>query len=503
MALELDDPPLTIEDVVAVARDNEPVRITDAALARVRDSRQALEARMAEGDVIYGVNTGVGSLADTRISRDDAAQLQANLIRSNAFGVGDPITEPEARATMVLRLASLLAGHSGVRPRLVTALADALNQRIHPYIPRKGSAGASGDLAPLAHMALVLVGESQATTTGTNGWRPAGEVLDAAGLTPVTLREKEGLALINGTAYTTGLATLSVHDARQLLDAADLAGAMTLEAHRGIRDALDPELHQLRGHPGAQTTAARIHDATRESTLVQDAETAGRPHDQYSLRCMPQVHGACRDVIDAMATIIERELNAVTDNPVLLADGTVVSGGNFHAEPVALAVDTITTALAEIASLAERRLFALVAGEDDNAPDALPPFLVGGDRPGLNCGFMIPQVAAAALVSENKTLAHPASVDSIPTLDNQEDHVSMGATGANHLITVVENVTTVLAIEVFAAYQALTIRNGKPGARVQAVLDRIAEDVDPVTQDRAMTDDLEHVRRLVANGAIM
>jgi histidine ammonia-lyase len=510
---------LTVPELVDVARGGERVVVAEAALDRVAETRADLEERVEAGEVVYGVNTGFGANADESIAPEDVRQLQTNLLRSHAFGVGDELDVDEVRATMLLRLNSLLSGNSGIRPVVAERLRDALNAGVHPRIPRKGSVSASGDLAPLAHMALVLIGEGEADYEGER--LPGGEALAAAGVDPLELEAKEGLALVNGTNVITGIAALSVADARTLVDTADAVGALSLEAQRGIVDAFRDEIHRLRGHAGQRTSAERIREAVAGSDLVGTAATADTVQDEYSLRCMPQVHGATRDVIDHVADVVEREMNAVTDNPLVLSDGDVVSGGNFHGQPVALALDSLGVAVAELANVSERRLFQLVGGEtagggrgaastapadaaDDAPADALGAFLVDTDEAtaGLNSGFMIPQVTAAALVSENKTLVHPASSDSVPTSDNQEDHVSMGANAANHLVEIVDNVRTVLGIEALAAAQALHVRDDAPGEGSERTLAAIREEVAPLGRDRTMTDDLARVEALIDRGEL-
>lgn len=521
MAVVLTGDDLVIEDIVQVAREGEPVEIADESLDAVGESRADLEARIADGEVIYGVNTGFGALAGEPIPPEDVETLQENLLRSHAFGVGEPAAEEVVRAMMLLRLNSLLNGNSGVRERTIHALGDLLDEGIYPHVPRKGSASASGDLAPLAHVALVLIGEGKAKVDGE--WVSGEKALERAGIEALTLKAKEGLALVNGTNYVTAVGALAVHDARTLVETADTVGGLSLEALAGISDPFQPELHELRGQPGQEVSAARIRELFAEgselvtpSAAPEDVEGASDVQDPYSLRCMPQVHGASRDAIAHAEDVIERELNAVTDNPLVLDDGDVVSGGNFHAQPVALALDSLSTAVAELANISERRIFNLVGGEDGgsdvegargvdgegerNDGDALPSFLVEGDRPGLNSGFMIPQVTAAALVSENKTLVHPSSADSVPTSDNQEDHVSMGANAANHLREITGNVTTVLAIEAFAAFQALWLRDREPGRGSREMLERLEGRVEPVESDRFMRDDLDEVVALVEGG---
>lgn len=518
MTIRLTGEDLTVDQVVAVAREHARVEFDESALAAVGRNRAALTERLDRGDRIYGVNTGFGANADVSIDAEDVEALQANLLRSHAVGVGDPLSEAEVRATMLCRCNSLLAGNSGVRERVVTTLRDVLDADVYPYVPRKGSVSASGDLAPLAHVALVLVGEGRARVadgegsdrdgdgdSGGDDWLPGDEALAVAGVDPLTLKAKEGLALVNGTNVVTALGALAVHDARILADTADTVGAMTLEAQRGISDAFRPEIHDLRGHEGQRESARRVRAAIEGSDLVTTSAASAHVQDQYSLRCLPQVHGATRDVVSHVAGVIERELNAVTDNPLVLDDGEVLSGGNFHAQPVALALDSLSSAVAELADISERRLFQLVGGGPDGPREGLPAFLVGDDDPGLNSGFMIPQVTAAALVSENRTLSHPSATDSIPTSNNQEDHVSMGMNAANHLTEVLENVRTVLAIEAFAAYQGLWHRENEDatfGAGTRRAYDRIGDLVAPVERDRELTEDLDAVTALVRGGAL-
>ncbi|WP_257300904.1 histidine ammonia-lyase [Haloarchaeobius sp. FL176] len=516
MTVELTGEDLTIESAVACARDGEDVAVSDEALERVRKARSNLESRIGTGEIIYGVNTGFGASQNEIIDSEDVTTLQTNLIRSNAVCVGDPVEEDEARMMMLLRLNSLLSGSSGVREHVILKLQDLLNRGFYPHVPRKGSVSASGDLAPLAHIALAMLGEGKAW----NGekWVPSSDVLDSIGVEPLStddgetgLEAKEGLALINGTNYITAVATLAVHDAERLLDTADTVGTMTLEAFRGLSDPFRAEIHELRNHPGQKEVARRVREGIEGSELVTAAADANRAQDSYSLRCIPQVHGASRDTVAHVREVVERELNAVTDNPLVLnqGEGDVVSGGNFHGQPIAFVIDQLSMAIAEIANISERRIFKLTGGEPEGRTDGttasehsdgLPPFLV--EDPGLNCGFMMPHVTAAALVSENKTLVHPSSTDSIPTSDNQEDHVSMGANGANHLVEVLDNVETVLAIELFASYTALDYRDGSPGQKASEIVDTLEETVAPLTEDRLMQDDFASLRSLIRTGAI-
>lgn len=562
MTVALTGDSLTIAELVDVAREKRNVDIDDDALAAVRRARTDLEERIdaadRTGEPIYGVNTGFGALADEPVSADERSQHQTNLIRSHAVGVGEPLSEAEVRGTMASRLNSLLSGRSGVREDVVKLLEGMLNRGVYPHVPRKGSASASGDLAPLAHLVLVMMGEGKASVDGQ--WVSGSKALQEAELDPITLREKEGLALINGTNFVTAIGALAVHDARVLVDSADAIGGMSLEAQRGISDAFRREIHELRGQPGQKTSAENIRQMygheNDESDLVRSSEESGDVQDEYSLRCMPQVHGASRDVVEFAEDVIRRELNAVTDNPLVL-DDAVVSGGNFHGQPVAMALDALTTAVAELADISERRLFSLIGGDESrsieefvnaelkkiragekSADEALEPlrsgyeavasgdatveeatekfeayayedgrlpaFLIAGDEPGLHSGFIVTQVTAAALVSENKTLVHPSSSDSVPTADGQEDHVSMGANAANHLTDVIDNTTRVLAIEAFAVFQALEMRDGSPGETTQNKLELLDEheDVGFVDQDRVMTGDIDSVRDLIASGKL-
>jgi histidine ammonia-lyase len=538
---------LSIEELVQVAREGTNVEIADDALAQVERARGDLEDRIKSGETMYGINTGFGAFQDQIIEDDEIEDLQENLIRSHTFGVGAYAGEDQVRAMMLLRLNSLLSGRSGVRSEVVKMLRDMLNAGVHPQVPKKGSASASGDLAPLSHMALVMMGEGEAKVNGeVHPAEAALEYLESEEYDPpLSLAAKEGLALVNGTNYITGIGALAVHDAEVLFDTANVVGTLTLEGMAGIEDAFYKEIHELRNQEGQKKSAERIRNLIEGSELVTSSDESEDQQDEYSLRCMPQVHGATKDVIEYVRDIIERELNAVTDNPLILENvenGSVVSGGNFHGQPVALALDSLSVAVAELANISERRLFTLVAGEDDQSAseylkseleavdtgekepqealesmrqrledvdeadettdhDQLPMFLVGG-KPGLNSGFMIPQVTAAALVSENKTLVHPASSDSVPTSDNQEDHVSMGANAANHLVEIIENVKTVLGIEAFAAYQALSLRDRSAGEEAEEFYSLLDDHVDPLGRDRVMLGDLEVICELIEGGEL-
>ncbi|MCU0625821.1 MAG: histidine ammonia-lyase [Gemmatimonadaceae bacterium] len=487
---------LTIDDVVRVARHRAPVALCDAARARMQESRDYIERLVAEGRVVYGVTTGFGRLASVRIDAGDVRRLQRNLLVSHAIGVGAPLDTDVVRAMLLLRAQSLAIGCSGIRVAVVELLLAFLSLGIHPVIPSQGSVGASGDLAPLAHMALPLIGEGEVEWEGRV--RPAREVLDAAGLAPVVLEAKEGLALINGTQAMTAIGALVLHEARELCTVADIAGAMSLEALKGTVTAFDARVTALRPHPGAQAVSANLRTLGADSAVHASHADCEKLQDAYSLRCMPQVHGASRDAITHAITVVERECNAVTDNPlVFAADDAVISAGNFHGQPVALVMDYAKIAIAELANISERRVEHML----DPAVSGLPAFLAR--QGGVNSGLMISQYTAASLVSENKVLAHPSSVDSIPTSANQEDHVSMGTTSARQCAMILENATWVLAIELLNAAQALDFHAPlTPGPGTGAARDAIRAVVPPLTEDRILTGDLAAVRMLIREGVL-
>ncbi len=453
---------LSLVDVVAVARDAREVGVADEARERMQASRATIERLVAEGATVYGVTTGFGDLADVRIDAAQTAELQRNLIRSHAAGVGEPLPEDVVRAMLLLRTNTLAIGLSGVRVDVADLLCAMLNAAVTPIIPSRGSVGASGDLAPLAHLALVLIGEGEATVGGRP--MPGGEALAAAGLEPIELGAKEGLALLNGTQLMAGIGALALRDARLLAVSADRIAAMSLEAMLGTAAAYAEPLVAARPHPGQLAVAAHLRHLLRGSEIGESHRSSEhRVQDAYSLRCIPQVHGAVRDALETLARVLDVEINAATDNPLVFPSGEVISGGNFHGEPVAMALDYAKIAVAELASISERRTARLV----DAHLSGLPAFLA--ERPGLESGLMIAQYTAAALVNELQTLTHPSSVDSVPTSANQEDHVSMGATGALHLREVVDRAASVLAIEALCAAQGLDFRAPlRPGEGVAA-----------------------------------
>ena len=464
---------------------------------RMRASREVIDRLVAHGETVYGVTTGFGDLANVRIEPEQVAELQRNLVRSHTAGVGEPLPEDVVRAMLLLRANALAIGLSGVRPELAELLCGMLNESVHPVIPSRGSVGASGDLAPLAHLAAVLIGEGEADTP--NGPMSGADALSAAGLAPLTLGAKEGLALLNGTQLMTAIAALVLHDGQRLAASADVIGGMSLEAMEGTRVAFDADLIAARPHPGQVAVADHLCALLDGSEIgASHAESEHRLQDAYSIRCMPQVHGAVRDALDQLGRVLAVEMNAATDNPLVFADGRVVSGGNFHGEPIALAIDYAKIALAELASISERRTARLV----DAHLSGLPPFL--SETPGVSSGLMIVQYTAAALVNEMQTLAHPASVDTIPTSANQEDHVSMGATGALHLRAVLESAETVLAIEALCAAQGLDFRAPmRPGAGLARAHAALRASVPHLVEDRSPAPDIAAARQLVHSGDLL
>lgn len=473
------------------------VQLVPSCRAAIRAAAD-LVRRATEGDApVYGVNTGFGKLANQRIARDDLALLQLKLLRSHAVGVGDPLPERVVRLILLLKAASLARGYSGVREEVVDGLLALHNRGVIPVIPCQGSVGASGDLAPLAHLSLPLIGEGEAWFEG--DCMPAAQALQRAGLAPLQLSAKEGLALINGTQVSTALALDALLAVDRVFEAAVIAGALTLDAARGSDAPFDPRIHAVRGQPG-QVACASAYRALLVGSDIRRShlENDDRVQDPYCLRCQPQVMGACLDQMRYAEQVLVREANAVTDNPLVFADqGEMVSGGNFHAEPVALVADALAVAIAEIGAIAERRVAMLV----DTAVSRLPPFLT--PEPGLNSGFMIVHVTAAALASENKSLAHPASVDSLPTSANQEDHVSMATFAARRLGPMLKNTAHIVAIELLAAAQGIEfLRPLRTAPALEAVL-RLVRSVSPAMMaDRSLARDIAAVHHLVCSGDI-
>ena len=475
---------LTIADVVAVARAHAPAALDRVAERRVAEAAK-LVAELAAGDAAgYGGNTGFGDLATVRVAPADQRALQLNLIRSHAVGVGAPLAEDVTRAVLLLRANTLAAGRSGVRPEVIELLLGMLDSGVHPVIPEHGSVGASGDLAPLAHAALVLVGEGEAVVGGKR--MPGADALRRSGLKPIELGPKEGVALINGTQVMTAIGCLALHDAEVLATTADIVGALSAEALRATDTAWDEALHAARPHPGQATVAANLRALMTGSPNVRSHKTGDpRVQDPYSIRCMPQVHGATRDALAYVRRTLEIEVNAVTDNPlVFVEDRRVVSGGNFHGQPVAIALDTATIAVAELADISEARIDRMTNGHTSG----LPPFLTS--EPGTNSGFMVAQYTAAALVTENRLRSFPASVESVPTSAGMEDHVSMGTHAAHKLSAVVRNTRDVLAIEALCGAQGLDLLGVSAAPGVEEARRVIREHVPALARDRVLAPDI-------------
>jgi histidine ammonia-lyase len=488
---------LTIEDIVRVARNGYGVALDPSARAFVPRGSSMVEKWADAGETIYGITTGFGDLASTSISPELSEKLQENLLKSHSCGVGEPFPEEIVRAAMLLRINTLTRGYSGIRLKTLDQMVAYLNEGIHPVIPSQGSVGSSGDLCPLSHLAITLLGLGEVFYRGRRV--PTLRALKEAGLKPLDgLGPKEGLALNNGTAMTTAVSALSLYDALELAKAVDVAAALSLEALHGVPDAFDPRIHELRPHIGQKLVASNIRRLIEGSEIVE-AYRDKRVQDAYSLRCIPQVHGASRDAMDFVRQKIEIEINSVTDNPLIFpAEGEVLSGGNFHAQPIALAMDFLGIAVAELADISERRVARLV----DHKLSGLPRFLIKNS--GLNSGLMIPQYTCAALVSENKVLAHPASVDSIPTSANQEDHVSMGAYAARKARTIVENAQKVAAIEFLVAAQALDFSAPlKPGKGTGAAYRRIRDEVPFLEEDVILYPLIDVVLKLLCSGEVV
>ncbi len=494
----LDGDTLTLEEVEAVALGRARAELSPEARRKVAAARALVEARLDDGQPHYGINTGFGTLAEVRIPPDDLRRLQRNLILSHSVGVGAPLPAAETRALMLLRAACMAKGLSGIRPETLELLLACLERGVLPVVPEQGSVGASGDLAPLAHLALVLIGEGEAVVGGERV--PGTEALRRAGLRAAVLEPKEGLALVNGTQAMAAVGALALRRAERLCDLADLAGAMTLEGLSGSHRPFMAEIHAARGQAGQAASAARLRGLLAGSAINAAHQGPGchKVQDPYSLRCMPQVHGAARDGVGFCRGVLAREINAATDNPLVFPDlGEIVSGGNFHGQPVSLALDVLAIAASHLATVSERRVEQLV----NPSLSHLPPFLAR--NPGLDSGFMMAQVTSAALVSENKVLAHPASVDSIPSSAGREDHVSMGMTAALKARRVVENVRTCLAIELLVAAQAIDLAAPlRPAARVAEAHARLRAVVPTLDGDRELGRDIAAVCRLVDEGAL-
>lgn len=494
--LLIDGNTLTLETVAAVAKDPSiQVTLADEARHRVEASRQVVDDVIASGKTVYGVNTGFGALSNVSISAHQVDQLQVNLVRSHAAGTGAILEPSTVRAMMLLRANTLAKGFSGVRPVVIDTLLAMLNQGVYPKVPSQGSLGASGDLAPLAHMTLVLIGEGEALYQ--NEWLPGKEALQRAGITPLTLKAKEGLALLNGTQMMTAIGTLALLEAEALLNVAEVAGAMTIEAVQGSQKPFDDRIAQARPHPGHRQSAAIIRQLLANSEINQAHQHCAKVQDAYSLRCIPQVHGAARDLLVSTRRILDVEINAATDNPLVFPNGDIISQGNFHGEPVAMAMEMLALALCELASISERRIDKLMNPTFSD----LPAFLAGKGQEGLNSGLMIIHYTAASLVSENKILSHPAVTDTIPTSNDKEDHVSMGAIAARKAERILTHTRWVLAAELLCAAEGLEYRNGlKPGDGVWTAYQTIRTVVPPLMDDRSCAKDVETLGVLIQNG---
>ncbi|SFB08627.1 MULTISPECIES: histidine ammonia-lyase [unclassified Bacillus (in: firmicutes)] len=475
---------LTLAEVKKVIFENQKVVAFEESMDVVQKSRNAVERIVKDGKVVYGINTGFGKFSDVLIDQEHVRDLQLNLIRSHACGMGEPFPETVAKAMILLRANALLKGYSGVRPELIEALLSLLNANIIPVIPQQGSLGASGDLAPLSHLALVLIGEGEVFYKGSR--MESQQALQQEGIFPITLEAKEGLALINGTQAMTGMGVVAYLEAEQLAFQSEWIAAMTMEGLNGITDAFAEEIHIARGYRQQIETAERMRGYLKDSRLTT-VQGEVRVQDAYSLRCIPQVHGASWQALDYVKEKLEIEMNAATDNPLIFDDGEkIISGGNFHGQPIAFAMDFMKIAVAELANISERRIERLVNPQLNDLPAFLSP------EPGLQSGAMIMQYAAASLVSENKTLAHPASVDSIPSSANQEDHVSMGTIAARHAYQIIQNARRVIAIELICALQAVEYRGvEKMARRTRLFFDEGRKRIPSITKDRIFSKDIE------------
>lgn len=491
----VDGSPLAPEQVAAIAFGRAEARAAHDLDQRLEPARRLVDDAVASEEIVYGITTGFGALATTHIGRADAEALQYNLLRSHATGLGSPMPDEVVRAMLLLRARTLAQGHSGVRPVIVRKLLELLERDILPVVPSQGSVGASGDLAPFAHLALPLIGEGQVTVDG-RSMTPS-----EAGFEPVQLLTKEGLSLLNGTEGMASMGAIALHHGRHLTAAANAAAALSVEALYGSARPFRPEIHALRPHPGQVASAARIAALIAGSGIVEShsEDFHHAVQDAYSLRCAPQVHGAVADTLDHMESVLEVELGSVVDNPIVFANtGEVVSGGNFHGQPLAFALDFSTIALSELASISERRTDRIL---DPARSQGLPPFLAA--NPGVESGYMITQYVQAALVAENRVLSHPASVDSVPTSGGQEDHVSMGWGAGRKLLTVVDNVRRVLAIEILCSVSGIEHRAPlTPAAGTARLVDLVRSEAPPLTGDRSPADDIERVADLIATGAI-
>ena len=484
--IEINGHDLTLDTIEEVLQDDMPIKLSDSALVQIKKSREIIEKIIQSGNIVYGVNTGFGKFSDVKISEDNIDLLQENLVKSHAAGVGNPFSEEIVKTMLLLKANGLAKGYSGVRLEVIQTLIQMFNQSVVPIIPEKGSVGSSGDLAPLAHLALVIIGQGEAWY---DGQRIHGaEAMQRAGIPVLKLRSKEGLAILNGTQTMTSVACTNLIRAFNILECADILGAMSTEVLLCTRSAFDERIHRARNQEGQIISAENLRTLLKDSPLVRSHADCKKVQDAYSIRCMPQVHGASRDAVHHAKLVVEREINAATDNPLIfIENGEVLSGGNFHGQPVSIVMDFLAIAMSEIGNISERRTAWMM---DANLSDGLPAFLAKDG--GLNSGYMIAQYAAAALVSENKSLCHPASVDSIPTSANKEDHVSMGTIGARKCLQVIENVETILAIEWLCAAQAGDFRKPLEFApRTKRAYELLREHVPTLDKDRVTSHDIQ------------
>lgn len=496
--IDLNGNNITLEEVYQVAYLGKTVHLSASAREKMIQSRQYIEGRLESGEAIYGVNTGFGHFSDVKISQPQIIELQKNLIRSHCMGVGDPFTKEETRAIMLLRANALARGHSGIRPVVVETILNYLNNDIIPMIPQKGSVGASGDLAPLSHLALSIIGEGK-VWGDSSSFVKTSQLLHQKNIKPLELQAKEGLSMINGCQVMTAVGLLNLYKARRLMWSADLSGAMTLEALKGARSAFDPLISATRPHPGEAKTARNILKLMGETSGIAESHIdCGRVQDAYSLRCMPAVHGAAKDSFRHVLQVLETEANSSTDNPLVFAeDGKILSCGNFHGEPVAYVLDFAAIAMSGIGNISECRIEKMI----NPSMSGLPAFLAPDG--GLNSGHMIVQVSAASLVSENKILSHPASVDSIPTSADKEDHVSMGTIAARKFGAIVKNTEHILAMEMLSSTQALDmLKPLEPAAAVKAIHQKIRQVVPFAEKDRVFADDVEEIQKLINEGSL-
>jgi histidine ammonia-lyase len=487
---------LTLEEIAGVCRRYDIVEISESAKDKILKSRKIVDDFVNNGDVVYGITTGFGKFSDVTISKDESKLLQRNLIVTHAVGAGKPFDTEVVRGIMLLRINNLAKGYSGARLETIQTMVDMLNKKVHPIVPQKGSLGSSGDLAPLAHVVLPMIGLGKAEYNGKD--LSGSQAMEKAGIPVIELTSKEGLALINGTQAMTSVGAIALYDALNLVKAADIAAALSFEAHNGVIDALDHKVHDVRPHKGQIDTAKILLQLLKGSEMTT-RQGEIRVQDAYSLRCVPQVHGASKDAINYVKEQVEIEINSVTDNPIIFPETLEgISGGNFHGQPMALSFDFLGIALSELANISERRIERLV----NSSLSGLPPFLV--EHGGLNSGFMIVQYSAASLVSENKILAHPASVDSIPSSANQEDHVSMGTTAARKAREITENVRRVLAMEIMCACQGIDLKGNKGlGAGTFPAYNLVRSKVPMLKEDRPLYEDINKCENIIINGKLI